>query len=935
MRSKTFALLGALTLASALVAPPDTRAYETIRRDSPLGRRLAETARRTGAPVELLLGPHAWRPTPVVRDSAGRAARRAAAVASVQAQLDLSTDGSPAILFAGPPLLDSLPPRPPGPTLPDSLTSGLLSFAVGDLDGDGLPDLVGAQSADSVLDVRRNLGDGTYAPAVRYPLASGASKVVLGDFNGDGRPDVVAASLIEWPRRRFSALLNLGDGTLGARSDHDLPYTSSGVFVADLGHDGRDDLVFSLDYFAGVTVVLSRADGTFEPAETLAPGTTDDDYSVSLVAAVGDLDADGNPDIALVYRHGDCFGGRCVELAVFYGRDDRTFEEPAIYQGHGSGGMVSFQATGLDFQDVDGDNRTDILVSGESSYSHQPSRPALIRNAGGRRLEAPSLRDIARTPYVLAAGRFRTGEPEDLVVSDDVTVTLLRNRGDGTFAGEVDLARGSLLDVVDLDADGRSDVISVDGETIEIRLADGSGGFSAPAAVTAGRYIAAADFTGDHRTDLAVILPNDDLGILAGDGSGGFESAQGFGPVSGLCFPLQAVDLDGDGLADLASARRGWLGSVEEDSLCVWWGTGSGFTESSTFDLGPARPSDSWTVPMDLKTGDFNGDGLPDLAVIKGDPGTGGVRGFVRMLPNLGNRAFGSLSPALITGVDPYAGTVADFDGDGLDDLAVVELSTDDTGTFSVFKGSPDGTLAAVPPSPYSSSYLLHHWAWSITTGDFDRDGRTDVAVGCGSHSYLGAVVLAVPNITPFTPTIPTLASLVSVDARPDRVSLLWDLGGSRVATAIVERRAPPVDWAALASVTPDGSGRVHFDDLTVVAGARYAYRLRLGSGPDGTTTAETWIEVPPALAFALEGARPNPTSGPLAVAFTLPSSARTTLDVLDVTGRRVRTRAIESPTVGRQQLNLEGDGALAPGLYFVRLRQEQRTALTRVAVVR
>jgi hypothetical protein len=932
MRTRLLASLGALALVGSLVAAPGARAYESIRRDSPLGRRLAETARLTGAPVELLLGPRAWRPVPVVRDSAERAARRAAAAVRLQAEMSETTDVSPAILFAGPPTIDSLPPAPPGPVLADSLTAGLLSFAVGDLDGDGLPDLAGVQAADSVLDVRRNLGGGVYAPVAHYPLASGARKVALGDFNGDGRADVAVGNLYVWSGAAFSVLSNLGDGTLGTRRDGFLPSACGDVLVSDLERDGRDDLVFTFWDLAGVVVVPVLADGTLGPPETIAPGGYNEYFNAHQAAVIGDLDGDGKPDIVLAYRHGDCFNGGCVELAVYYGRGDRTFEAPVFYQGYTSNGLLS--ATSLVLGDADGDHRADLLVSGEHENGGPGTpRPALIRNAGDRHLEAPTVRDIGRTPWDLSAAHFHTGGPEDLVVSDDVAVTVLRNRGDGSFAEEADLAQGALLDITDLDSDGLDDVVSASGDSIEIRLADGGGGFAPPTLVTDGRFVATGDFTGDHRRDLAVLLPNDDVGILAGDGSGGFAAPQDAGPVEGIRFPLVAADLDGDGLADLASAWSTWTGPGIRDTLAVWWGTGSGFTAPSVLDLGPVESYARF--PMDLKAGDFNGDGRPDLAVVIGNGQNGDV-GNVRVVPNLGGRVFAPPTPALPAGEDPFAAAVADFDGDGLDDLAIVAATTSDDGRFSVFSGSPDGMLASVPSSPRHGTYFLRHWAFSLTAGDFDGDGRSDVAAGCGAIGTSSMpVILAIPNISPRQPATPAMASLVSADARPDHVTLVWEIGGSSPASASIERRTQSADWVALASVAPDGAGRVHFEDHGVVAGGRYAYRLRLGSGAGSTTTGETWIEVPAALAFALEGARPNPTSGPLAVAFTLPSAARATLEVLDVTGRRVRSRTIESPAVGRQLLSLEGDAALAPGLYFVRLRQEQRTAQARVAVVR
>ena len=189
----------------------------------------------------------------------------------------------------------------------------------------------------------------------------------------------------------------------------------------------------------------------------------------------------------------------------------------------------------------------------------------------------------------------------------------------------------------------------------------------------------------------------------------------------------------------------------------MWWGTGSGITEPSVLDLGPAYLREhEWTLPVDLKAGDSNGGGLPDLAVINGN-GQNGSFGFVRMLPNLGSRAFGPLSPTLMTGEVPCAGAVADFDGEGLDQLAVGPVAMDDTGEFSIFRGYPDGTLAAVPPSPFV-------WLPSPPLGLLHRgrrlrhDDRTDVTVGCGHH-YPVAAVLAVPQYRSNLRAAPTSAA--------------------------------------------------------------------------------------------------------------------------------------------------------------------------------
>ncbi len=89
-------------------------------------------------------------------------------------------------------------------------------------------------------------------------------------------------------------------------------------------------------------------------------------------------------------------------------------------------------------------------------------------------------------------------------------------------------------------------------------------------------------------------------------------------------------------------------------------------------------------------------------------------------------------------------------------------------------------------------------------------------------------------------------------------------------------------------------------------------------------------------LAFALEGARPNPSrGGQLSVAFTLPTPASARLELLDVSGRRVAQREVGALGAGRHSVALAADRPLAPGLYLVRLTQGADVRVTRVAVLK
>src|SRR5262249_19780443 len=85
-------------------------------------------------------------------------------------------------------------------------------------------------------------------------------------------------------------------------------------------------------------------------------------------------------------------------------------------------------------------------------------------------------------------------------------------------------------------------------------------------------------------------------------------------------------------------------------------------------------------------------------------------------------------------------------------------------------------------------------------------------------------------------------------------------------------------------------------------------------------------------VAFALDGARPNPASASgLQVAFALPTGASARLDLLDVTGRRVVVREVGSLGAGRHTVNLAEGQWVAPGRYWVRLTQAANHRTTQV----
>jgi len=187
------------------------------------------------------------------------------------------------------------------------------------------------------------------------------------------------------------------------------------------------------------------------------------------------------------------------------------------------------------------------------------------------------------------------------------------------------------------------------------------------------------------------------------------------------------------------------------------------------------------------------------------------------------------------------------------------------------------------------------------------------------------------------TGIVATLASLVSADVSQRVVRLEWRL--SEAATLDVER-AEAADgaaaaWSPFTRVTSDASGRLIVEDGAVRAGARYGYRLVQRYGANASILAQTWVTVPLEDELSLAGARPNPSSGDVQLAFTLRDGSPATLELLDITGRRVASRRLESLGPGAHVERFDEAARLPAGIYTARLAQGGRAVTTHVTLVR
>ncbi len=195
-----------------------------------------------------------------------------------------------------------------------------------------------------------------------------------------------------------------------------------------------------------------------------------------------------------------------------------------------------------------------------------------------------------------------------------------------------------------------------------------------------------------------------------------------------------------------------------------------------------------------------------------------------------------------------------------------------------------------------------------------------------------GATQTCVTSVRCVSAPTPALVALVTFEAQPDHVTLMWQ-GPDHGVEASVYRRGVSDAWTLVGRGAFDGAGHLEYEDRFVVAGARYAYRVGWPGAGGEQLSAETWVEVPGMALLALETPRPNPTRGRLELAFTLPREGPATLALVDVSGRPRLAREVGSLGAGRHLVELGEPGQIPPGVYWLKLTQSGKS-ITRSAVV-
>jgi hypothetical protein len=533
----------------------------------------------------------------------------------------------------------------------------------------------------------------SFNPPVSYGAGSSPVAVAVGDFNGDGRSDLAVANDSD---NNLSVLVGNGDGTFQTAVNYPAGSGGRSIETGDFNRDGKLDLTVGKPSNA-VRVMLGNGDGTFQGPVNQATGLN------PTTVLVGDFNRDGNPDIL------SATGGN---YSVLVGNGDGTFQGSAS---HAFSSSPFFAAT---FSDFNCDGKLDLALAVNTGL--------LVLLGNGDATFQGEVPFVGAMTYAVAAGDFSNDGKPDLISGHNGSVSFRLGNGDGTFQPPSTFPAGNYvtdLTAADVNDDGKLDIVTTgifQFNNVDVLLGNGNGTFQAKISIdnrVGATSVSVGDFNRDGKPDIAAIVDGyaDVLLNTTVVPAGFFGSAIDI-PVNSHTVSIAGGDFNCDGNLDLVAANTG-----NNFNVSVVLGNGDGtFLNVVQYAAGASNPES-------VAVGDLNRDGNPDIIVGKGF-------NYVSVLLGNGNGTFSAAVDYLSFGGRDV--TVADFNRDGKLDVAAANTGiSGDSHTITVLLGNGDGTLQSL------ISTAVGETPFSLVHGDFNRDGKVDLAVASVNDDTLSILL--------------------------------------------------------------------------------------------------------------------------------------------------------------------------------------------------
>lgn len=455
------------------------------------------------------------------------------------------------------------------------------------------------------------------------------------------------------------------------------------------------------------------------------------------------------------------------------GRTLLSFTAPVTYN-TGTG------AAAVTVADFNGDGTADMAVANDASVANVS---VLLGNGDGTFRAGGTYAAGAYAVDVTAGDVNNDGRP-DLIVANSTgsssttgSFNVLLNNGDGTFSAPksfVAAPGAHSVAVGHFNGDANLDVAVQGGSGVTISMGNGDGTFGPANLYDAGpgpNDIAVADMNHDGLDDIAVpdIVSQGTVSILLNHGDGTFNPGVQYNAYSAP-YTIDMGDFNGDGNEDIVCPN-----SYASSAMTVLLGHGDG-------TYGPPQTYSLPTTPFSIDIGDFNHDGVEDLAE------RGGSNYYVQL--GKGDGSF--YAPTISTAPSgPFAHSgVADFNGDGTDDLVAVNY----TGSVSVLVNANNdkavlGSAVAFQVSAPAGTPAQSSFDMTVTAVDLNGAPATDftgtvyfstsdplgriitssytfTAADAGAHTFTKPVLLMTPGnqtITVATPFMPAASAAINV----------------------------------------------------------------------------------------------------------------------------------------------------------------------------
>ncbi len=754
---------------------------------------------------------------------------------------------------------------------------GASKVVVGDLDGDGKPDIAVLDQFKHKVSVLRNMCVGAksfYAQKKDFSTGTSPMSAALGDLDGDGKKDIAVANHFG---HSVSILRNTTSeiGAISFAEEANLTFGQgiihpTSVAIHDLDGDGKDDIAVTRGSNATVTVFrnISSEDGTISFAAQ--KNFVTDSWPNSV--AISDLDGDRKPELVVANRGSNT-------LSVFRNTSTNgqvTFQEK---QSLLAGTSPLFVSIG----DIDRDEKLDLVVSngGETAFTvfkNTSAEAGSISFNSGVSYQGGSSRPVL-------VGDLDGDAKVDLAVGSSVFKNT-SNEETVSFSNEINLGTGPLLSISDMDGDGKNDLLTAGvGNVLVVyrnALASDIISFSVPSQNEL-YFIGNGQVTieVENGTDLTSLISTFTLSPGATASVNGIQQTSGSTPndftepttytvtandgvtkqdwtvtiVPAPAIPsITSLEPTRGPIGELVTISGSNFGINPSDNIVFFGGvkaevleatptsleivvpqgasyqpitvTVNGVTAYSsvpfevTFESGGVIDQSSFSNqtifgtgnhPTHTAIGDFDGDGKNDIVAVNYSShsvsvlrNTSETSGMIRLADKLD----------FATGRNPGSISLGDLDGDGKLDMAIINLNSNEiNSSVSILRNvsSDEGAIGL----KYERDYLTGAFPLSVSMGDLDGDGRSDLAwvntfgskvstlrntrnstEGNGATSFIGNSEYTVGGYTQSV-TIGDLngdgkADLAVTDRRNNTVSILTNVSSGAGATDYSESTSYP-----------------------------------------------------------------------------------------------------------------------------------------------